>query len=512
VALNNKVQIREQCESDFMSFCALVAPYLDFGSIHYEAGRWLTRQDASDNLMLLLPRGHLKSKLAALLAAWWITKDPTETILYVSATAALAEAQLSQIKQIFESSIHRRYWPEMINMDEGKREKWTMSEISVDHPIRRKEGIRDQTVRAVGLTANTTGFHSSKTILDDVVVPRNAYTEEGRHKVSQFYSQLASIENPEAKQVVVGTRYHPKDLYQTLLDMSESVYDVEEKEWVDKPVFEVFTRVVETNGDFLWPRKAREDGKRFGFDEQTLARIKAKYTGDITQFYCQYYQKPNHAGSDVVDRNTFQYYDRKHLKQEEGYWFFKEEKLNVFAAIDFAFSLKKKADYTSIVVVGVTSEHNYYVLDLDRFKTDRIKDYFDRIYQAHCKWGFRKIRAEVTTAQQAIVSEIKESYIKPMGLSLSVDEYRPNRHEGDKAERIEAILAPKYDNFQIWHYNGGNTQMLEEELVMQHPAHDDLKEGLANAVAISKAPSKRIANNVFHLGAIKYNPRFGGVV
>lgn len=503
--------VQEKCEGDFMAFVALVAPYMHLGSIHHEAGQWLTRQDASDNMLLLLPRGHLKSKLTAFLAAWWITRDPTETILYVSATAALAEAQLFQIKQIFESSIYRRYWPDMINVDEGKREKWTVSEIAIDHPLRRKEGIRDQTIRAVGLTANTTGFHSSKTILDDVVVPGNAYTEEGRHKVSQFYSQLASIENPGAKQIVVGTRYGPKDLYQTLTDLSESIYDANEKEWVDKPVFEVFLRVVETSGDFLWPRTARIDGRRFGFDEHVLARIKAKYI-DVGQFYCQYYQQPNHSGSDVIDRDRFQYYDRKHLEQREGYWFFKEDKLNTFAAIDFAFSIRRSADYTSIVVIGVTSEHDYYVLDLDRFKSDKIKDYFERIYQAHCKWGFKKLRAEVTNAQQAIVTEIKESYIKPLGLTLSIDEYRPTRNEGSKQERIESVLSHKYDNYQIWHYHSGNTQLLEEELIMQHPAHDDLKEGLANAIAVSKAPSKRLTGNVFALTGMKYNARFGGVL
>lgn len=92
---------------------------------------------------------------------------------------------------------------------------------------------------------------------------------------------------------------------------------------------------------------------------------------------------------------------------------------------------------------------------------------------------------------------------------LAIDEYRPTRHDGDKAERIEAILAPRYDNQQIWHYNGGNTQILEEELIMQHPPHDDVKESLSNAIAICKAPKRS------HLSVVKthlsYNSRFGGV-
>jgi phage terminase large subunit-like protein len=187
----------------------------------------------------------------------------------------------------------------------------------------------------------------------------------------------------------------------------------------------------------------------------------------------------------------------------------KQRKLSVFASIDFAFSLRKAADSSAIVVVGVDSDNNYYVLDIVRFKTDRIKEYFDNILATHSKWGFRKIRAEVTVAQQSVVNELKEQYIKPNGLALSIDEYRPSRHEGDKAERISAILEPRYDNLQMWHYKGGNCQLLEEELVLKRPPHDDIKDALANAIAIAKAPAKQMERGMEH--KVVYNTRFGGI-
>jgi hypothetical protein len=128
---------------------------------------------------------------------------------------------------------------------------------------------------------------------------------------------------------------------------------------------------------------------------------------DKTQFYAQYYNNPNDPTGSGISANKFQYYDRKHLIQNEGAWYYKDRKLNLFAAIDFAFSLKKLADFTAIVVVGLDFEGNIYVVDVERFKTDRIKDYFEKIMQANVKWGFRKIRAEVTVAQQAIVRELR---------------------------------------------------------------------------------------------------------
>ncbi len=149
-------------------------------------------------------------------------------------------------------------------------------------------------------------------------------------------------------------------------------------------------------------------------------------------------------------------------------------------------------------------------LDIDRFKTDRIIEYYNHIVTAWEKWGFRKLRAEITVAQQTIVKELKESYLKPNGIALSIDEFRPTRHLGDKEERVGAVLEPKYDNMQIWHYKGGNCQTLEEELVMAHPPHDDIKDALSNAISIAIIPKQRVGS--FSLGQnIMTHSRFGGV-
>jgi hypothetical protein len=503
-------QIREAAEQDLLTFIRLVAPHLMLGAIHEELISWWQRQGGKENQLVLLPRGHMKSKLIAYRTAWWLTKHPETTILYVSATADLAEKQLYAIKQIIDSPIYRRYWKDMINPEEGKREKWAVAEIAVDHPQRKLEGIRDASVKAVGLTSNTTGFHADVVVLDDIVVPGNAYSEDGRHKVASAYSQLASIENPGALEWVVGTRYHPRDIYDTMVNMKEQIFNDEGDLESEENVYELFQKVVETNGEFLWAKQKRSDGKSFGFDAKELARIKAKYV-DITQFYAQYYNDPNNSEAANIDAESFQYYDRAVLQNREGDWYIRDRKLSVYAAIDFAFSLRKQADSTALVMVGVDHQSNYYVLDVDRFKTDRIVDYYDHILRAWEKWGFRKIRAEVTVAQQTIVKELKDSYLRPNGIPLVIDEFRPTRHQGDKKQRINATLEPKYHNNQMWHYKGGNCQVLEEELSQVHPPHDDVKDALANAIAISTVPRQR-SNGVSMMASnVLTHSRFGGV-
>lgn len=507
--MTSKQEIREAAEASLLTFAKLVNPQRIYGEIHEKVFRFLEKEGNNLNQLIMLPRGHQKSHCLAVWSAWWVTKHPDTTVLYISATAQLAEDQLYAIKCILDSPVYRRYWPEMLDQDEGRRSKWSTTAINVDHPTRAKEMVRDNTIRTAGLTTNTTGWHADVIIADDVVVPDNAYTEEGRRKTAAAMSQMSSIKNAGGMIKAAGTRYHPGDQYSIWMGQEEALYNEQDEITGYLPVWEIMEEVVEVDGVFTWPREARPDGKRFGFDRQVLSRIFAEYS-DKTQFYAQYYNNPNDPDSNRVDRSRFQYYDQKYLRQEAGYWFFKEARLNVYAGVDFAFSLSKKSDFTAIVVIGVDSTNDIYVLDIDRFKTDKISDYYERLLAMHNKWGFKKLRAEVTTAQQIIVNDLKQKF-KEGGVSLKIDEFRPSRHQGSKEERIAAVLEPRYQQQAIWHYRGGYIPVLEDEMLLARPPHDDIVDTLASIVEIAQKPRERVrersSTNEFSTG---YNKRFGG--
>lgn len=505
--MTEKELVKQAAEEDLLTFIRLVAPHRVLGAVHEELCAWWQRQDAKDNQLVLLPRDHQKSAMIAYRVAHHITKHPEATVLYVSATANLAEKQLKAVKDILLSDIYRFYWPEMVNELEGKRERWAADEISVDHPKRKAEGVRDATIKAAGITANVTGLHCSVAVLDDVVVPDNAYTQIGRDQVRAFYSQLSSIESTGAKEWAVGTRYHPGDLYKDMMEMSESYYDDVTDEEVENEVYETFERVVETNGEFLWPKQRRTDGKTFGFDQKELARKKAKYL-DITQFYAQYYNNPNAVETQLIDRSRFSYYEKDKIENFSGAWYFGDKLLHVYAAMDFAYTVSNHSDYTVIVVVGIDEDNNYYVLDIDRFKTNKISVMYDRAESVFRKWRFKKMRCEVVAAQRLIVSQFRD-YMRSQNIVFTIDEYNPPKTM-NKAERIASILEPRYSNNQIWHYKGGNCQILEEELIMNNPEHDDVKDALAACVEICKSPiSSRAWGKKSNI--IAFNSKFGGV-
>lgn len=501
--------IRKLAEADLYTFACLVNPNRLYGDVHKKVFRFL--QDGNTpNQLLLLPRAHMKSHNIAVWAAWWITKHPDTTILYISATSSLAEAQLYSIKSMLESDIYARYWPNMIHPEEGKRTKWSNAAICVDHPTRTAEGVRDMTVVTAGLTTNTTGLHADVIIADDVVVPDNAYTEEGRRKCAVAMSQMASILNPGGIIKACGTRYHPNDQYSLWKEQEVPVYDEDTDEVIGRePIWDIMEEVVEVNGKFLWPREVRDDGKAYGFDRKELDRISEMYT-DRTQFYAQYYNDPNDPESRRVSYERFQYYDKKYLAQRNGYWTYKGERLNIYAGIDFAFSLNKKADYSAIVVVGIDSVGNIYILDIDRFRTDKIAEYYQRVVEMHQKWEFRKLRAETTAAQSIIARDLKDRF-KESGIMISVDEHRPTRHAGSKEERIAAALEPRYEQQLIWHYRGGYIPALEEEVVKARPRHDDIKDCLASVIEIAVRPKRKSRGDREDQFKPIYNSRFGGV-
>lgn len=515
LSLENEEQ-KLLAETNLEEFAKVVLSKRVVGNMHRNLIQWWQRHDATDYQLVLLPRDHGKSAWVALRAAQALTKDPTLRILLISSTSNLATKQLKFIKDILTSDRYRQFWPEMVEKEEAKREKWTEREISVDHPLRKQESIRDPSIFTAGLTSNIVGLHADIIILDDVVVDANAYTEEGREKVREQYGYLSSIAGTDSQIWVVGTRYHPKDLYADLMSMEIDEYDELGNVVRSTPLFEKYEATVESIGDgsgeYLWPRQQRSDGKWFGFDQEILAKKRAQYLNKL-HFRAQYYNDPHDVDSSVFKRDLFQYYEPGFLSQRDGRWYFKGERLNVVASVDFAYSLGKRSDYSCIVVLGIDGRNNFYILEIDRFKTERISEQFDHLLKMFQKWGFRKIRAEVTAAQKTIVTDLKESYIRPLGLSLSIEEFRPTRWLGAKEERIMAALEPKYANRQIWHYLGGNCQILEEELMFANPVHDDVKDALASAVdfAAGQAPLNVFTIQKANMPHIQFHSKFGGV-
>lgn len=500
--------IRKLVEGDLWAFAQLVDPAYIYGDIHRKLFRWLSKKGGGPDQLALLPRGHLKSKCIAVWCTWWIIKHPEATILYISATEDLATLQLSAIKALLESDVCRRYWPDLIEEQEAKRAEWSHKNIKVDHPRRKELSVRDRTVAARSVGGNTTGLHCSVLIFDDLVVPDNAYTQIGRAAVQAAYSQFSSVANTGCISKVVGTRYHGKDIYGQMIDTEVEVFDDAGNITGSHKMYEVMQEQVETEGVFLWPRSQHPKTLRWeGFDHNELAKKRAKYfrSGERAQYYSNYYNNPEDPDSGRATSESFQYYDQKHLKHTDGLWTINGKTLAVYAAGDLAYTSSDRADYTAFAVIGVDEDGFIYILELDQFKTSK----YDVIYKAalrlHEKWGFKRLRMETNAGANLVVEYLKDEARRD-GKSLVVE---GKRSEGEKTERCEALLMPRYETNTIFHYRGGYTTAYEEQVTLARPEHDDLRDAMAAAVEISKpAPKRRHTTDGSNV--VLLSNRFGG--
>ena len=502
-----QVEIRDTAMAEIGAFIALVAPFRAVGHCHQDLLRFFCKDDP--NQLVLWPRAHQKSTMIAFWVAWHIVNNPDATVLYASDTMKVAKAQLSFIKNIMISRVFRKYWPELISEKEMQREKWTNEEIAVDHWRRQEFGIRDMTVQTAGIDTSITGLHYDVIILDDVVVLENSQTVTERAKVETWYSLLASVKNTDSITKAVGTRYHPKDLYDSLINMLVDIYDEAGNGEVirQENVYTVSSEVVELDDEFLWPRQMIvHAGKQkwFGFNKQELAKKKAEYL-DVMQFFAQYYNDPNDPAN--VNPISFQYYDKGHLGfNPGGYWTIKSNRLNVYAAIDFATTMNKRSDYTVIAILGMDCHSNVFVLAIDRFKTDKISVMCDHLDAAYEKWKWLRLLAEVDGQQNLVVEQVKVTN-RDRGVYYTVQK---EKHSDNKEIRTFSILEPRYAAGKLYHYRGGNCQVLEDELTMARPPHDDVRDATAACVSICKAPSVQRRNQA-ETTSLNFSSKFGGV-
>lgn len=504
-----KAEIKKAAEEDLWVFARLINPTYLYGDIHKEVFQFLS--DDNENDLILLPRGHLKSHMIAVWAAWQITRNPCVTIVYSSATDDLANSQLYAIQLVLESDIYRRYWPEMVKESKGHREKWSATEIIVDHPMRKERGVRDATVAARSVGSNTTGLHCDILVLDDIVVPKNAYTIEGRSKVASAYSQFASVKNPDGITKAVGTRYHPQDIYQSMIDMEYELYDDQGNVTGTKKNYRVMQRSVIEHDQFIWPREQHPKTKKwYGFNHQYLARIRSEYLsqGESAQYYAQYFNNPNDLDSNRVSSDKFQYYEPKFLTFNNGYWAYQNKPLTVYAAIDIAYTTGQRSDYTAIAVIGIDEDGYIYILQLDQFRTDKYDVIYNRVLSLYSKWRFRRLRLESAAGSNLVAEYIKDQ-ARRQGEAIIIDA-KPAPRDQSKQERIAQILEPKYETNSIFHVRGGYINLYEEQLILARPTHDDLKDAVAMAVEIAKPVVNRNQRQPSNERVVLLSSRFGG--
>jgi predicted phage terminase large subunit-like protein len=407
-------------------------------------------EKSPDGQLDLWAREHYKSTIITFgLTIQDILRDPDETFGIFSHTRPIAKAFLRQIKLEFEGNEElKALYPDVLWQAPKKDSpKWSEDEGIV---VRRKGNPKEATVEAWGLVDGMpTSKHFGKLIYDDVVTKESVNTPEMIEKTTQALELSYSLGAEGGAQRFVGTRYHFNDTYRTVIDRKTAVARV-------YPATE--------NG--------QATGKPVLLSRESLAK-KRRDMGIYT-FGCQMMQNPRADATHGFKREWLE-----HWTPDDG------AGLNKYLLVDPANSKKDQADYTSIWVLGLGPDENFYILDMIRDRLN-LTERADRVFTLHRKW--RPI----------------ETRYEEYGLQADVDHIRTEQDKrkyrfkittvGGKVRKEERIkrLVPVFEAHRIilphaLHstVTDGETRDLVHDFIEDEympfpvPAHDDMLDCLA---------------------------------
>src|SRR5436190_6300352 len=157
-------------------------------------------------LIIAIPPRHLKSIIASVaLPAWYLGHNPSERVVCVSYSDALARTQANDFRRVVNDPVYQAVFPKM------RLARDTDSEIHTTLRGRRY---------ATSIGGTLTGRGGNLLIIDDPLKPSDAVSEVSRQRVIEWYRSTL-VTRPDDKQVartiVVMQRIHVEDLVGYLL-------------------------------------------------------------------------------------------------------------------------------------------------------------------------------------------------------------------------------------------------------------------------------------------------------
>jgi phage terminase large subunit-like protein len=374
-----------------------------------------------------------------------ILNNQNITIGIFSHTRPIAKDFLKQIKRELETnSFLQNLFPEILYTEPQKEAvKWSEDSGLI---VKRTSNPKDATLEAWGLVdGQPTGKHFDLLIYDDVVTMDSVSTPEQIAKTTRAIEMSYNLGARGGHRRAIGTRYHVNDTYKVLMDRGTF-----------RPRIHTATK------------DGTADGEPVLMSKEQLAE-KRRDMGPYT-FGTQMLQDPVSDKAMGFKKEWLKYVETKLV------W----EPFNRYIIVDPAGSKKKlSGDYTTIAVIGLGPDGNYYRIDgiRDRMNlTERTK----KLFEFHRKYKPHGVGYE-SYGMQADIEHIK--YV------MEIENYRFNITElggqMPKADRIRRLIpiyeqgrfySPKTITFIDYQGKAQNyVEVIENEEYLIYPVvtHDD---------------------------------------
>jgi predicted phage terminase large subunit-like protein len=269
-------------------------------------------------LAIVMPPRHAKTETAVrLFVPWFLGRFPDKRVICATYGQDLADDHGRDVRRIITSETYGRVFPLELAGDSKARDSFDIAG-------------RDGGARFVGRDGSLTGRGAHLVLLDDLLKNREEADSRAVRESSWslFADVLRTRLEPGGAIIAIGTRWHFDDWLGRMLALEH-----EHLELLHFPA-------IDENGAALWPSR---------FDVGELEAIRS--TLGTRSWSALYQGKPVPDTGDYFKAEWFRTYDERPAE------------LNVYCAVDLAYSERETADWTAIGIFGIDRQRRIFLLD-----------------------------------------------------------------------------------------------------------------------------------------------------
>jgi phage terminase large subunit-like protein len=448
---------------------------------HFDVAEKLTTTKPGSRSCIIMPRGFGKSilsKTAIMHKLVFAQDDEQHFIAWVSEEQSQSIDHLKYLRNHFEMNKRLKYY--FGNLDGGAAGKrWTEKDIVTPKGDRliakgtsqRLRGRAEVDVRYTGI------------VLDDFESELNTKTPERRADikkwiVSTVYPALEETPGREGWIWLSGTIVHFDSFLQAVVDGHRKA----KEENRTYPWSVVFHRAIE-KGKSIWPQQfslKKLEGKKREFIEAGL----------VNKFAQEYMNDARDISNASFKIDRLQYYGGKVESRSRFNYLVDGDNaipLNVYIGVDLAATASETSDFQVILVMGIDSSNNRYVLEYFRERIPTFDVPKEIIRLANKYSPVRRVTIETVAAQEMV---------RDMVTRLSAQEKRllPGIFKGvkppariKKQDRLETSLGPIVNSKKLY-IQREMTELVDEFFEHPKPRNDDVMDALYYADYYAKAP------------------------
>ena len=409
-------------------------------------------ENAPSDTLTIVSRGHCKTTTLFGKCIQAILQNQNATIGWFSIVKDLAQTSVQMVAtELEQNDLLKSLHPTILYADPlNESTRWSIKD---GIEVKRTMNFRDPTLKAFGLLdSSTTGARMTHQFYDDCVNEKVVSNTKMVEKANQRWGLSLNLGMPSTQRLYFGTFYGVGDSYHHMIDNGVRLNFTS--------CYEINRGASKFSDKGIPIRLVTDKDRPVLFSQQYLANQEEKMGPNI--FAVQMLGVPSAVEVTDIDPSWILEYDENPEELASH--------LNVMILVDPAAAKGTNAhSYTAMAVIGLGSDHNYYLLDGVRDRLN-LAQRMDSLFDLHRKW-FPVV--EVRYEQSGMSSDIEA-----LRLRMEAEHYRfmivPVSPGGvpklKRCERIVPILrsrrllVPKRGIWRIMKETGRQVNIVDEWL------------------------------------------------